>query len=306
MKILLIAGGWSPEREISLEGAKTVASGLRSLGHAVTLLDLALDFDSLLKVACRHDFAFINLHGAPGEDGLVQALLDTISCPYQGSGPAGSFLALNKAAAKQVFKFHGLPTPDWRLVTRMPDPGWQIPFPWPVFVKSATGGSSLRMGKACDREELSRLLDEILAVGDCAILEPALAGKDVSCGVLDDEALPPVLIEPIAGSYFDYKSKYQENGAREICPAPLPETILRKVQQLALSAHRALGLRGISRADFLVDEHGAVNILEVNTLPGMTGTSLIRREAASIGITLEALLEKLIQTGLRQKRDHQP
>ena len=205
MKILLIAGGWSSERDISLLGARGIQKALTERGHSVTFFDLLEGFDRLLVTAVGHDFAFINLHGAPGEDGLVQALLERVGCPYQGSGPAGSFLALNKAAAKQVFRQAGLPTADWCLLVRRPDPAWEPPFGWPVFVKSNTGGSSLRLGRAASRAELDTVLEDILATGDCAIVEPRLAGRDVTCGVLGQEALAPILILPEAGDFFEWR-----------------------------------------------------------------------------------------------------
>lgn len=140
MKILLIAGGWSTEREVSLNGARAMQEALAQRGHSVTFFDLLSGFDCLLETAAAHDFALINLHGAPGEDGLVQAMLERVGCPYQGSGPAGSFLALNKSAAKQIFRQAGLPTADWEFLPCAPEAGWQPRLPYPLFVKSNTAG----------------------------------------------------------------------------------------------------------------------------------------------------------------------
>lgn len=299
MNILLIAGGWSTEREVSLRGAETIASALRSHGHDVDLFDLSANFDQLLLAASTHDFSFINLHGAPGEDGLVQAMLDSIHCPYQGSGPAASFLALNKAASKQVFRFNKLPTADWVFLTERPTTDWQPPSGWPLFVKSNTGGSSLRLGKANNRQELEAALSEIFAAGEAALIEPAIRGRDVTCGILGQQALPPILIEPLEGEFFDYKSKYAVGGAREICPAPLPEQINLRIQELALQVHSLLGLQGYSRVDFLLDEDAQLFILEANTLPGMTATSLLPQEAKAIGLDFPDLLETLINLGLQ-------
>ena len=162
MRVLLIAGGWSSEREVSLSGAESIGAALRGRGHEVTWFDLRDGFDALLETAASHDFAFLNLHGAPGEDGLVQALLDRVGCPYQGSGPAGSFLALNKAASKQIFRRAGLRTPDWEFLPVPPAPEWRPRLPYPLFAKSNTGGSSLHLSKAADHTEL----DAILAEGD--------------------------------------------------------------------------------------------------------------------------------------------
>lgn len=300
MKILLIAGGWSSEREISLVGARGMRAALEQRGHSVTFFDLLDGFDSLLETARRHDFALINLHGAPGEDGLVQAMLERVNCPYQGSGPAGSFLALNKAAAKQIFRLSGLPTADWTLLPRRPGPDWTPPFGWPVFAKSNTGGSSLHLGRAASRAELDPILDEIFAAGECAIIEPQLPGQEVTCGVLGDEALAPILIQPVAGEFFDFTSKYAKGGARELCPAPLPEAVTAEVRRIALAAHRALGLDGYSRADFILGTDNSLHLLEVNTLPGMTPTSLVPQEAAVAGLDFGQLLERLMELGLQR------
>ncbi|MDR3358145.1 MAG: D-alanine--D-alanine ligase [Desulfovibrio sp.] len=297
MKILLIAGGWSSEREVSLDGARGMEKTLLARGHRVTFFDLLGGFDNLLATAAGHDFAFINLHGAPGEDGLVQAMLDQAGCPYQGSGPAGSFLALHKAAAKQIFRQAGLPTADWEYLPLPPEKSWRPRLPYPLFAKSNTGGSSLRMGRARDRTELDAKLAEIFAAGDEALLESEVKGREVTCGVLGEEALPPILIEPVGSVFFDYRSKYAVGGAREVCPAPLPPPVVNEVRKLALAAHRALGLSGYSRADFILDKKGELILLEVNTLPGMTATSLVPREAKAAGLDFGDLLEKLMELG---------
>ena len=282
MKILLIAGGWSSEREVSLTGARGMQEALLKRGHAVTFFDLLENFDELLETARQHDFALINLHGSPGEDGLVQAMLEKAGCPYQGSGPSGSFLALNKAAAKQIFRMAGLPTADWEFLPVRPAEGWEPRLPWPLFVKTTTGGSSLRLGRATNRQELDALMDEI------------------TCGILGEEAMPPILIEPVAGDYFDYESKYASGGARELCPAPVSPAVTAEVQRLALAAHKALGLKGYSRADFILGPDDSLHLLEVNTLPGMTPTSLVPQEAAQLGMDFGQLLEKLIELGMEQ------
>lgn len=302
MNILLIAGGWSTEREVSLRGAKSVEKALLEQGHTVTFFDLQDNFDDLLDQAALHEFAFINLHGAPGEDGLIQAMLDNIGCPYQGSGSAPSFLALNKAAAKQIFRSAGLKTPEWQFIPPHQMPG-EVKLPFPLFVKSNVGGSSLRLGRVNNDAELRKSLQEIFAANEGAILERAIKGKDLTCGVLGREALPPILIEPVAGAYFDYESKYATGGAREICPAPVSEELYRELQKMALQAHVLLGLQGYSRSDFILDEENQLFLLETNTLPGMTATSLVPQEAFEMGLTFPELIQRLIELGLK---DHPP
>lgn len=306
MKILLIAGGWSSEREVSLNGAKAIAEVLLSGGHKVTFLDPASDFDGIARAAGRHDFAFVNLHGQPGEDGLIQAILDRAGCPYQGSGPAGSLLALNKAAAKQLFRYNGLPTPDWEFLPQRPGADWRPRLPFPLFVKSNTGGSSLRLGRANDMAELWNRLDEIFAAAEGALVERALTGRELTCAVLGHEALPPVLIEPAESDYFDYRAKYDANGAREICPAPLDGPEDAEIRRLALEAHRVLGLSGVSRSDFIQEPGGRLSLLEVNTLPGMTGTSLVPKEARAAGFSFLEFLERLMALGMAERSRQEP
>ena len=298
MNILLIAGGWSPEREISLIGAAAVRDALVRRGHRVTSYDLSDGFESLLDLAASHDAAFLNLHGAPGEDGLVQALLDRAGCPYQGSGPAGSFLALHKSASKSLFRRAGLSTPDWIFLPERPAPGWEPRLPYPLFVKSDTGGSSLHLYRVRNGEELQCAMDRLFASGQTVLIEPLIRGREATCGVLERggraEALPPVLIVP-KHEFFDYHAKYTDAGECEICPAPLPEALLEEVRKTALEAHRCLGLTGYSRTDFILGDDGAVHVLEVNTLPGMTPASLVPKEAAALGMDFGELLEVLLK-----------
>lgn len=302
MNILLIAGGWSPEREISLKGAEVLQKTMTELGHDTEIFDLLPHYDKLLNKAANFDFAFLNLHGYPGEDGHIQALLDIAGCPYQGSGPAPSFLALNKAAAKQIFRKEGLPTPDWEILPNFPSKDWEPKFSYPIFVKSNKAGSSLLLGKIGNREELDKILVEIFAKGDEALLEPEIRGKELTCAILGDKPLPPILIEPVSSDFFDFKSKYANDGAREICPAPLDKKIIQKAQSMALAVHRALGLSDYSRTDFILDETGKLHILEVNTLPGMTKNSLLPKAAKAAGIEFPQLIEKLISLGMKKKK----
>ena len=311
MNILLIAGGWSSERDVALNGGKKIHAALETLGHATTFYDPANSLDDLPAAASGKDFAFINLHGSPGEDGLIQAMLEQLGVPYQGSGPAGSMLALNKAAAKGFFRAAGLTTADWRLLTQKPACPFDCGLPYPLFIKSNTGGSSLHMERVLQPDALPAALDRLFAVHTDFLVEPAVNGAEITCGVLGrlengrevPFALPPILIKPTAASgVFDYHSKYAPGGAEEICPAPISAELTRAVQNMALTAHTCLGLSGYSRADFIVpDDHSPV-ILEINTLPGMTPTSLIPQEAAAIGMSFEDLIARLIELGLARQQ----
>lgn len=309
MNILLILGGWSSEREVSLKSGAVIEKALIALGHEVKRFDPASSLSGLAAKAERADFAFIALHGSPGEDGLIQAMLDRAGCPYQGSGPAGSFLALNKAAAKELFRHNNLPTADWTLLARRPEKGWRPPFAYPIFIKSNTGGSSLVMERVDRPEDLEAALDRLFAAGGEFLVEPSVPGIELTCGVLCNaegvaEALPPVLIRPkntAAGGVFDYVSKYTPGGAEEICPAPIPETVGAAVRQASLAVHEALGLEDYSRSDFIMREDGSIVILEANTLPGMTTTSLLPQAAAAVGLSFEQLIARLLDLGLRKR-----
>ena len=300
MNVLLVAGGWSSEREVSLAAVPGIRAGLEELGHEVTFLDLSDGFDQLVDLAARHDFAFVNLHGAPGEDGLVQAMLEAAGCPYQGAGPRGSFLALNKACAKQIFRRAGIPTADWEYLPQRPDASWEPKLSYPLFAKSNLGGSSLHLGRASNRAELDAIVEPIFALGEGVLLEPALPGRDVTCAVLGDEALPPILIVPQKGDYFNFESKYEDGGALEICPAPIPEHVTRRLQEYTLKAVRALGLDGWGRADFILGEDESLRILEVNTLPGLTPASLVPKMAGAVGMSFAQLLGRLVELGLER------
>jgi D-alanine-D-alanine ligase len=305
MRILLIAGGWSDEREVSLSGARGIEDALRALGHEVVSFDPADRLVELPGVARNADFAFLNLHGAPGEDGLIQAMLERAGCPYQGTGPAGSFLALHKAAAKALFLDAGLLTPAWEYLTAPPPESWEPAIGYPLYVKPNLGGSSVGMGRAGDRTQLDAILALAFRHGSEVLVEEAVPGEEVTVAVLGNESLPAILIRPRRGEFFDYASKYEQGGAEELCPAPISGTLTSRTAQIALEAHRVLGLQGYSRADFMVMDE-VPYLLEVNTLPGMTPTSLLPQAAAAAGLDFPALVARLIELGMQDHGHSSP
>jgi D-alanine-D-alanine ligase len=353
MKILLTAGGWSSERDVSLAGAEEVRKALINLGHTVTNHDLGVSPENPAEAAAGKDFVFIMLHGSPGEDGIIQAALDRLGLPYQGSGPAGSMLALHKAFAKMLFASAGLATAPWRLLPRRAG-AESLPLPeYPLFVKADTGGSSLHMERVESPDALPSALDRLFACGGPYLAESAVDGAEITCAVLGElvngvevpRALPPILIRPAAGKVCDYACKYSPGGAEELCPAPISERLTARIQEAALAAHRVLGLSGYSRADFIVPDYDASRslpgppagsspagdasqaagsqsgislkgeganhkehfdarpvLLEVNSLPGMTRTSLLPRAAAACGLSFDRLVERLVELGLARNR----
>jgi D-alanine-D-alanine ligase len=308
MRMLLIAGGWSSEREVSLSGARMIEQALKALGHEVRFLDPATQFADIIPAASQVGFAFINLHGSPGEDGLIQALLEKANCPYQGAGPTASFLALNKAATKSVYARFGLATPAWRLYCGLEGEGRACDLPYPLFVKPNTGGSSLGMSLVREGAQFGPALDKVFTLGQEALVETCVSGLELTCAVLDQTPLPVIMIRTKSGSaFFDYENKYAADGAEELCPAPIDPELAGEVQRMALAAHRALGISGYSRSDFMVGgsmaggfmaDGDGPQLLETNTLPGMTPTSLLPKAAAAVGLSFEDLVSELVRLGL--------
>jgi D-alanine-D-alanine ligase len=302
MRILLIGGGWSNEREISLKAIPAISQALKNLGHEVEFLDPALDFEHLLSKASQCDFAFINVHGVPGEDGLIQAMLSSVNCPYQGARATGSLLAFNKAAAKEIFVTQDLPTPRWQFLTGLPSTTWNPPFSFPFFVKPNTGGSSLDVSLVSSQEELRDHMEHLVSYGNTILLEEYIKGQDITCAVIEEKPLSPLLIiPPDNASFLNFTSKYTPNASQEICPAPVSSELTKTIQELALKAHKGLGLEDYSRADFIVNTAGQPFLLEVNSLPGMTTASLLPQAARQYGYSFDMLIEKLIELGLKSK-----
>lgn len=300
MRILLIAGGWSGERDVSLKGALEITQGLETLGHQVTLFDPVQDLRGLEQALKDQDFVFLNLHGAPGEDGLIQALLESQGLPFQGAHSRGSLLALNKAVAKQIFQKAGLTTPAWEFVPASQVPTWSPTLSFPLVVKPNTGGSSLGVGLINSEQDLKAYLSQSSIAGQDLVVEERILGREMTCGVVEGMLLPPVLIEPHEGEFFDYASKYVPGASAELCPAPISSELTRTLQAMAQKAHESLGLVDYSRADFMVDTQDQAYLLEVNTLPGMTSTSLLPLEARVAGLSFPQLLARLIDLGLRK------
>jgi D-alanine-D-alanine ligase len=301
MRILLIAGGWSDEREIALLGAREIEKALHLLGHEVIHFDPALDLRNLIPAALACDFAFINLHGSPGEDGLIQSLLETIPVPYQGAGPAASQLALNKAATKILYERHKLTTPQWAFIPRKFSlKESAINLGYPRVIKPCTAGSSVGIFFADTEEAFEAALGQDELSGRDLLVEERIKGQEITCAVLDDAPLPPVLITPKKGNFFDYTSKYEDQGAEEVCPAPIGKKLTLAIQEMALKAHQVLGIADYSRTDFIVDDRGCPYLLETNTLPGMTRASLLPKEAHAAGMSFEDLIGRLITLGMRK------
>ena len=344
MKIIVLAGGYSPEREVSLTSGSLIANALMENGHHVFLLDVYVGMPSLpddpdtlfrtegsyhhkvgevipsleelkestqngdaligknvIELCRRADIVFLALHGAMGENGQLQATLDSFGIPYTGSGYIGSLLAMDKDISKKLLRDAGVRTPDWIAVDPKCTTATEIlsKIGLPLVVKPCSCGSSVGVSMVETAQDLEAALAEAAAWDDCALVERRIVGRELTVGILDGTALPAVEIIPKEG-FYDYKNKYQ-GCTEEICPAPIPASVAEEAALLTRLGFDALRLYGYARFDYLLDQNNVLWCLEANTLPGMTPTSLLPQAAAAAGIDYNTLCERLIEVSLKKK-----
>jgi len=295
-KVGVLFGGMSSERDVSLRTGAACAKALKGLGYDVAELDVGKDLAQRL-IAEKVEVAFIALHGRWGEDGCVQGMLEAMFIPYTGSGVLASAAGMDKAFAKQVFTHHGVPTPPFRLFTSAEAAlaGLaSLPFGLPCVVKPSREGSSVGVHICKSTAEYEAGVKEAATHAGMLLVEQYIKGREVQGAVLDDEALGVIEVVP-ANEFYDYQAKYQSAGkTKYLFPAPLPPAQYEQVNAACLAAHKALGCAGATRSDVILTESGQVFLLEVNTLPGMTESSLLPKIAAGRGIDFPALCERLL------------
>ena len=288
MRIVVLMGGRSSEREVSLKTGKAVSKALREMGHEVIELDLTEDLPCRL-LEIRPDKVFIALHGSYGEDGRVQGLLDILGIPYTGSGVLGSAIAMDKEITKRLLRSEGIPTPDWTCVRKGEEvPRWEI---FPAIVKPADQGSSVGLKVVKDPYSLEISVKELFRMTEKVLIESFVEGRDMTVGVLKGKALPVIEVRPKKGIY-DYESKYTK-GATEYLFLE-DEDLSKELQDIALRVHGLLELKDMSRVDFRVDREGRPYVLEVNTIPGMTELSLLPMACRRAGIDFKELLSIIL------------
>jgi D-alanine-D-alanine ligase len=303
--IALLAGGISSEREVSLKSGQQVHQALDKDKYEVRRYDPQTDLPKLMAEASQIDAALIILHGPYGEDGTVQGLLELLDIPYQGAGVLGSALAMNKLAAKQMYEKAGLPVPPYVVVRRAcavdAEPAVQR-LGLPVVVKPVSAGSSIGMSIVRSDRELAPALEKAFEHDAAVMVEAYIAGIELTGGVLGNETLQALpLIEIIPGqqhAFFDYEAKYTAGATQEICPARIDADVTQKAQQYAQTAHKALYCKGYSRTDMILRGRD-IFVLETNTIPGMTPTSLFPQAAQAAGISFSQLLDRLIELGIQ-------
>lgn len=345
MKIVVLAGGLSPERNVSLSSGCKVCTALRQRGHQVAFVDMFLGthapvetlFDApldeeltrvgrvapdleqvkasrkdggasqfgpgVLELCAQADVVFLALHGACGEDGRVQAALDLMGIPYTGSNYLGSAIAMDKDLTKRIVAPLGVKTPQWELVeyTATDIPGLVERLEVPCVVKPVDYGSSIGVSIPRTKAELEAALQEGLELGGRCVVEQFVSGREIQVGILEGKALPSIEIIPKEG-FYDYENKYQPGAADEICPAQIPQEWEQRLAEAALKVFHGVGLAVYSRADFIVTPDGTSWFLEINTLPGMTPTSLLPQEAAVVGIDYGSLCERIIAASLEARK----
>lgn len=340
MKIVVLAGGTSTERDVSLITGKMVYKALLSKGHKVVLLDVFMGYDQedisdifelekdwsasiaaiskdapdfeavkklrggdsffgpkVLDICHMADFVFMGLHGANGEDGRVQSVLDLEGIPYTGTGPIGAVLSMDKGIAKQFFMANEIPTPKGYLLKKGENPKEDMVYP--AVVKACNGGSSVGVYMVNNLEECREAIQKALVYDDEVVIEQYIKGREFSVGVIDGEALPIIEIAPKQG-FYDYENKYQAGSTVETCPAELDENLTKEMQKYAQMAYECLRIESYARMDFMMSENNEIYCLEANTLPGMTPTSLLPQEAAAIGYDFPSLCEKLIEVSQKK------
>jgi D-alanine-D-alanine ligase len=304
LTIALLSGGVSSEREVSLNSGRQVYEALDKDKYNVLRYDPQSDLPRLIAEAHGIDAALIILHGAYGEDGTVQGLLDLLGIPYQGSGVLGSAVAMNKLAAKRLYRQAGLPIPDFTIARR--SNGFSLEesverLGMPLVVKPVVGGSSVGITIVRSLAELDSALETAYAQDSSVLIETYIQGTEITAGVLGNdelEALPIIEIIPNPSRpFFDYEAKYKAGVTQEICPARIDAELTAKAQRLAIEAHRALFCRGYSRTDMMLRGR-EIFILETNTIPGMTATSLLPQAAQAAGMDFRRLLDRLIELSL--------
>lgn len=298
--VVVLMGGWSAEREVSLTSGRGIAEALRSLGHRVTEIDMGRDVAARLLEA-KPDVVFNALHGTPGEDGTVQGMLDLMGIPYTHSGLATSVVAIDKELTKKVLTGAGIRMPGGKVVdSRSVHEG--DPLPRPYVLKPVNEGSSVGVAIVTDTSNygnpISRETPGPWVEYDQLMAEPFIAGRELTVAVLDDEALAVTELQAKRG-FYDYDAKYTDGLTTHICPAELPAEVTRAAMDMALKAHRVLRCRGASRSDFRFDDaqgSEGLFLLEVNTQPGMTPLSLVPEQAKYRGIDYVTLVGRILES----------
>ncbi len=294
--VVVLMGGDSAEREISLLSGRAVAASLQRLGVKTTSIDVSDDLIQQLDSA-KPDLVFIALHGSKGEDGVVQGLLEMMNIPYTGSGVLSSALAMDKVKCKLVWQQLGLPTADFVMLNEVSDWASIIRSLGKVVVKPVSGGSSLGISIVNSMSDLEKVYEEAKVYDANVMAEKFVDGPEYSTGVLGGELLPTILLETDR-EFFDYEAKYIDEATRIICPVEMPEQSVKKLEAVVQSAYESIDCSGLARVDLMQDQDGNFQLLEINTVPGMTSHSFVPAAASRAGIDFDELVVRILDCEL--------
>jgi len=299
MKVGVIAGGISSEREVSLRSGQAVFNALKELGYNVVFIDAGIDLCEKIKIE-KIDIAFLVLHGGWGENGAVQGMLEVMGIPYTGSGVLASALAMDKEASKKIFLYHGIPVPPFKVLDKnYINSAFSLSsFSFPCVVKPAEEGSSIGVNIVKNEKEFQYAINEAFKFGKRVIIEKFIEGREIHIGVLGDKALGGVEVRPKKG-FYSYEAKYTKGLTEYILPPEIDNTLYEKLKELGLKAHKALNCAGGTRVDMIVDQQGNPYVLEVNTIPGMTETSLLPKIASLAGYDFKGLVKEILELSLK-------
>jgi len=302
-KIGVLMGGDSSEREVSLRSGRAMEAALRRRGYRVVGLDVNPSVAMDLKNN-GIEIAVIALHGRGGEDGAIQGLLEVMDIPYTGSGITASAIGMNKVLTKRLLEYHGLPTPRYAVLRGSVQERLGLPlgFELPVVLKPTCEGSTIGVSIVREEQNFSSALEQAFSYGPMVLVEDYIDGQEATVGILDEEPLTVIEIVP-KEEFYNYEAKYTPGKTEYILPARLPLATYREVQQLAIKVHQAIGCEGYSRVDIRVDRKFKPFVLEINTLPGMTESSLLPKAAQEAGIGYDELVEKILASALKKRRN---
>jgi D-alanine-D-alanine ligase len=299
-KIGVLLGGASAEREVSLRSGTAVYNALKGLGYNAVAIDAGVDICSVLQKEAI-EAAFLVLHGGWGEDGSIQGMLEVLGIPYTGSGVLASALAMDKEASKKAFLYHSVPVPPFVVIDKRSAgvhedtktfPGLSFSLPW--VVKPATEGSSIGVSIIKDRNDFTQALERAFTFGPRALVEKYIEGREVQIGILNDKILGGVEVRPSL-EFYSYEAKYTAGLTEYMLPPVLEPGVYKEACRKALGAHMALGCKGATRVDLRIDNEGNPFVLEVNTIPGMTETSLMPKIAQHAGFDFPVLIEEILR-----------
>ena len=298
-KIGILTGGESAERDISLKSCEAIDKACTELGYTTERIIIDGNAQKIIPELIGVDFVFIALHGGKGENGVIQGLLDSLNIPYNGSGVLASSLGMEKSLTKQLAKSYGIQTPDWKIFTDINESKNYIPTDFPVVVKPSADGSTIGLSFVRNQAEIAEAVELADKYNGNIIIENYIEGRELTVTIIGQKVFPIVEIIP-KHKFYDYECKYQKGMSDYICPAELPKKLTNNIQNIALEVFNILQCSVYARADFILDKINNPWFLEINTLPGMTATSLVPKSAMVAGVSYNNLVQMIINESLKK------